>query len=139
MSGISALYLRREPARREGACRSTKKKQPRFTTKLLCTKYIIPISKLCATGEPKTGGRICVLLCRAPRLYRRTELRGRAKARNVRVEDAPLQPYLCKRCRWSLLHSLSNVLSSAQYTNIFFRSCSRDYCDSQCEHREQPN
>ena len=37
------------------------KKQPRFTTKMLCTKYIIPISKLCATGESKTGGRICVL------------------------------------------------------------------------------
>ena len=26
-----------------------------------------------------------------------------------------------------------------QLPTIFFRSCSRDYCGSHCEHREQPN
>ena len=40
MPGIALQYLRREPARREGACRRYKKKQPRFTTKLLCTKFL---------------------------------------------------------------------------------------------------
>ena len=66
MPGIALQYLRREPARREGACRSTKdantKKAAAFHNEAALSKIFVlcTIPNLCATGNHKTGGRIYV-------------------------------------------------------------------------------
>ena len=66
MPGIALQYLRREPARREGACRSTKdantKKAAAFHNEAALSKIFNYDSnlQLCATGVPQTGGRIYV-------------------------------------------------------------------------------
>ena len=65
MPGIATLYLRREPTRREGACRSYerrehKKKAAAFHNEAALSKIFVYDFNLCATGNHKTGGRIYV-------------------------------------------------------------------------------